>query len=390
LAVALTSAALVASTPTNLVGTERMAPEAVARLTWATDSQMLNAFNCTSLDCSIADIAGSTGRTPHPVELAAHLRGAFECLGQSCLVADTAGSTGRTPMMKAEGASDADIKCIIEHNPPVGDLLSRYSNKPPDVPKQNIGIISSLMGGLNMLWRPIVAMTGSTEKGTFSGNCTKNILIFAKGTLEPGALGLFVGPALTSGLPSSWSSVGVSYDVDIPGDYCLGLPGGNVAKDMINQAAAKCPDSNLFLGGYSQGAMVVRNGLARADDSAKAKVKGVVTFGDPFNGANIKGYSGPISIFCNPGDGVCTGNFEVALAHLSYGGSTGQKALLQMADGKGDDNCCKPRPVKTLPTPEEWAKTLSVNGGKVPQAKSGTSVDKWEDALVASKGRIPS
>jgi type IV secretory pathway VirJ component len=46
-----------------------------------------------------------------------------------------------------------------------------------------------------------------------------------------------------------------------------------VARDVINQAAVRCPESNLFVSGYSQGAMVIRNGLARADESARAKVK---------------------------------------------------------------------------------------------------------------------
>jgi hypothetical protein len=64
-------------------------------------------------------------------------------------------------------------------------------------------------------------------------------------------------------------------------------------------------------------------------------LQGVVTFGDPFNGAPIKGYSGPIATFCNKGDGVCTGNFELAPSHISYGFDTsaglGQKKLLEMA-----------------------------------------------------------
>jgi Cutinase len=97
--------------------------------------------------------------------------------------------------------------------------------------------------------------------------------MFAKGTTEPGAFGMLVGPLLTTGLGFGWSSVGVSYDADIPGDFCLGLPGGMVTRDMINQAAVKCPSSNIFLSGYSQGAMVVRNGLAYADEAAKSHVK---------------------------------------------------------------------------------------------------------------------
>lgn len=67
--------------------------------------------------------------------------------------------------------------------------------------------------------------------------------------------------------------MGVSYDVDVPGDFCLELPMGMVAKEVINQAAKRCPESDLFVSRYSQGAMGIRNELAKADESARAKVK---------------------------------------------------------------------------------------------------------------------
>jgi Cutinase len=238
-AISLALASFTASTPV-LLGTENMSPERVREITWSVDRSML---------------------------------AAFECQGQSCVLADTSGSTGRMPNMKAEGANEADVQCIVKHNPVIGDFIQKYDNKLPDVPKQNTGISSALATGLNLAWRPLIGATGSKETGSFTGNCTENILIYARGTMEPGALGISVGPALAKALPSGWSSVGVDYDADIPGCYCLGLPGGMVAKDVINQAASRCPGSNIFVSGYSQGAMVIRNGLARADPSAKAKVK---------------------------------------------------------------------------------------------------------------------
>jgi hypothetical protein len=240
MAAAMVLASWVASAPVTLLGTESMSATEIGNVTWTVDRHML---------------------------------AAFECLGQSCLIADTAGSTGREPTIKAEGPSDSDIACIVKHNPVIGELLKKYDNKVPDVPKQDTGIMSTLIGGINTGWRPIVTATGSTVTGKFNGTCAKNILIFAKGTLEPGAYGIVVGPSFTSGLPKDWSTHGVPYDPDVPGDYCLGLPGGMVAKDVINQAHEKCPDSNLFVSGYSQGAMVVRNGLARATDSARRAVK---------------------------------------------------------------------------------------------------------------------
>jgi hypothetical protein len=239
-AFALAGGALAMPSQMRLLGTEGLPAHQIANITETVDRAMLSAF---------------------------------ECLGQSCLIADTAGSTGRIPNMKAEGASDSDIACIVKHNPAVADLLRKYNNHPPDVVKQDTGVMSSLIGGLNAGWRPLVSLSGSTETGTFTGTCAPNILIWAKGTLEPGQYGITVGPGLTSNLPAGWITAPISYDADVPGDYCLGLPGGNVAKDVINQAAQKCPNSRLFVSGYSQGAMVIRNGIARADASARAKIK---------------------------------------------------------------------------------------------------------------------
>jgi len=257
---------------------------------------------------------------------------AWACRDQSCIAADYAGSTGNTPKFKPLGGGVADTACVKKYNPSAPAILM---NGPP----QSTGMSTTLMYGINVIHNAMLAITGSTDKGTFSGTCAKNILIWAKGTFEPGSYGVFVGPSFTTGLPSSWTTVGVDYDANVPGDFCLGLPGGMVAKDMINQAVQKCPESDIYLSGYSQGAMVVRNGLAYANPEAKTHVKGVVTFGDPFSGATIKGWSGPIKVLCNSGDTVCGGNFEIAASHLSYGMDTsaglGQAALLGMASGGG-------------------------------------------------------
>ena len=53
-------------------------------------------------------------------------------------------------------------------------------------------------------------------------------------------------------------------------------------------------------------------------------------FGDPFQGAPIKGYNGPILTYCKTGDGVCTGNFEISASHLSYGGGDTGQAIAAM------------------------------------------------------------
>jgi hypothetical protein len=87
-------------------------------------------------------------------------------------------------------------------------------------------------------------------------------------------MGEIVGPFLVNNLSpaSDWEVCGVNYFADLAGDYCVGLPGGMVARDMLVQAAAKCPDAKIFLAGYSEGAMVSHNGVAYAPDDAKKRV----------------------------------------------------------------------------------------------------------------------
>lgn len=106
-----------------------------------------------------------------------------ECKAQSCVLADASGSSGKMPTVMPEGANDEDKKCIIKYNPSVTPLLQQSNI--PKVPKQDTGISTDLFKYLNGLQRPNERKNGETDKGTYAGKCTPNILIFSKGTLEP-------------------------------------------------------------------------------------------------------------------------------------------------------------------------------------------------------------
>ena len=77
---------------------------------------------------------------------------------------------------------------------------------------------------------------------------------------------------LSFGQPGKWAFQGVNYNATTDGDDCLGLPGGAVATQYIEQAATQCPNTKIIVSGYSDGAMVSHNGVGYASDSAKAKV----------------------------------------------------------------------------------------------------------------------
>jgi hypothetical protein len=145
------------------------------------------------------------------------------CTGQSCPIADFSGSSGIPPKKIPEGGKPYDFDCVMHYSPAAAELL-RYRNPVP-VEKQNTGLSSALLSSLNSLAHLIPY--GRTDSGHYTGSCAPNILIFAKGTLEDGLLGRSVGPTLSTFLDSTWTTVGVNYDANIPGDFCLGLPGGN-------------------------------------------------------------------------------------------------------------------------------------------------------------------
>lgn len=189
------------------------------------------------------------------------------CSGQSCAIADLSGSTGKPIKIQPQGGDANGYKCIAKYNPEGVEAVL----KAPKGPAQNNGAGGALMTALSSISSALPGK--ATDTGTFDGQCTKNILLFARGTTETGLLGVTVGPVLSLGLMGKdWSVVGIPYDADMAGDACLGLPGGMVAKDMINQAAEKCPDAKIFVGGYSEGGMVAHNGVAYANEESKKRV----------------------------------------------------------------------------------------------------------------------
>jgi Cutinase len=65
--------------------------------------------------------------------------------------------------------------------------------------------------------------------------------------------------------------------------------------------------------------MVARVCAAFAGDDAKENIGGLALFGDPFNGATVKGISQQdIRTWCDPGDAVCSGEEVISAAHLAY------------------------------------------------------------------------
>ena len=135
-------------------------------------------------------------------------------------------------------------------------------------------------------------------------------------------MGSTVGPLLSSALGKDWYVEGISYTADLAGINCIGLPGGINCLKQLNALSAKCPNTKIVLSGYSQGAMVGRICAAFAGDAAKKQIAGLALFGDPFNGASVKGIpQEKVKSWCEAKDGVCGGGLNIGIAHLAYTGN---------------------------------------------------------------------
>lgn len=167
-----------------------------------------------------------------------------------------------------------------------------------------------------------------------SAGCPNVEVIFARGTGEPPGLGV-VGNGLVSSLrEKTGRSVG-AYGVNYPAskDFLAATNGANDASGHVQQMANNCPDTQLVLGGYSQGAAVIDivtaapiSGLgftAPLPSDAADHVAAVTLFGNPSGRAGglmsalSPQFGGKILNLCTDGDPICSDG-NVWKAHMGY------------------------------------------------------------------------
>jgi cutinase len=195
-----------------------------------------------------------------------------------------------------------------------------------------------------------LATATGTVTVAHAATCSDVQFVDARGTGEPGTLGLIVGDPVYSALQQrvtakSWSAYAVNYPADLSAGSAS--QGNTDLVEHLKSQAAACPSQTFVLGGYSQGANVVDNSLGISSNGAvvggaitetipsaiEPKVKAVLLFGNPIRaiGRSVTGtYQARTLDLCATGDPVC-GNGVNVLAHLSYGSNAGQAATFAAA-----------------------------------------------------------
>jgi cutinase len=182
-----------------------------------------------------------------------------------------------------------------------------------------------------------IAMTLALLSGSINipsaqaGPCPDVEVVFARGTGEPPGAGK-VGQAFIDSLSSQISgrSLGV-YPVNYPATQAFAASsndGANDASAHLQDMVARCPNTRLVLGGYSQGAGVIDLATTAMPPRAADHVAAVAVFGNPTSAlaSSLSGtafpaigplYSSKTIDLCASDDPACSGGTNV-LAHTSY------------------------------------------------------------------------
>ncbi|SES30379.1 cutinase [Streptomyces sp. yr375] len=192
----------------------------------------------------------------------------------------------------------------------------------------------TLLGGAGLA----TVTTPTASAAAQSAVCSDIDVVAARGTFEPGALGLIVGDPVHSALQRKLRGKRLSsHKVDYPADLSLtSAAQGNA--DLVNHVkrqASACPNQRFVLVGYSQGANVVDNSIGISSAGAvvgspivatipaalEPRVAAVLLFGNPIRalGKSVTGvYQSRTIDFCAQGDPICQNGGGDAPAHLGY------------------------------------------------------------------------
>jgi cutinase len=197
--------------------------------------------------------------------------------------------------------------------------------------KSRIAIAAvALTGGLGIAVVPSLAGAATS--------CAEVDVVVARGTGEPGRLGVIVGDPVFAALRRAFAGRTLSnHAVDYPASLAPGSAsiGNRELVDHVTAQAAACPEQRFILVGYSQGANVVDNSIGVSSAGASVggrivaeipaeiepRVGAVLLFGNPIRaaGRRVTGeFQDRTLDICASGDPVCGGGFRFS-AHLSYG-----------------------------------------------------------------------
>ncbi|KAK8051711.1 carbohydrate esterase family 5 protein [Apiospora rasikravindrae] len=219
----------------------------------------------------------------------------------------------------------APLPITKRQNQPINQLLSYITQLFP------VNITLEDASALLTLAEKAFAMLAgfpTTENDILNGRCGDVVVVFARGTTEPGNVGAVLGPPLFQALRKQVGAVGKTlavqgvdrYEASVTG-YLQGgdAAGSQQMANLVSRAFKQCPSSKIVMSGYSQGGQLVHNAAKLLPASTMAAVSSVVIFGDPYSKFPVQGASpSKVLVVCHLGDDICNNGDLVLPPHLTY------------------------------------------------------------------------
>ncbi|KAK1724491.1 cutinase-domain-containing protein [Colletotrichum acutatum] len=166
---------------------------------------------------------------------------------------------------------------------------------------------------------------GSSDKGVLEnevrdGTCKDTMFFFLRGSTQQPNMGLQPGPQLAAYLRSTLGAdkiaiQGIEYSATLQDNLCINNQlcrprEVTSASTQIREYMDQCSDSDVVVGGYSQGAAMLSRVISdRLGSEYKDRIVAAVTFGNTmqvYNKNTIPGLAPErVQMFCNKFDPVC-------------------------------------------------------------------------------------
>jgi len=227
-------------------------------------------------------------------------------------------------LILASPVPDLGPKDVVERETPLNAFLTILLDHLPAID----GTIAAVAGVLTVFENLLALLTGEeTTYNELGGTCKTYTVIFARGTTEPGNVGILVGPPFFDALRASVGTSALTiqgvnnYAASIDGYLAGGDAAGSAYMVTQIQAAYEaCPSTKLVASGYSQGGQLVHNAIGLLPAAVASWISKVVIFGDPDDGAPLPNVaSSKVDVYCHDGDNICVNGDLVLPAHLTYG-----------------------------------------------------------------------
>jgi cutinase len=184
----------------------------------------------------------------------------------------------------------------------------------------------------------VASLLGTAPAASAAAPCSDVELVVARGTLEPGPLGIIVGDNVFDETKRALPGRTVTaHAVAYPANFETGSQqrGVVLTVEHVTEQAAACPNQKFVLVGYSQGASVIVGAVgtdttgtingspppAVIPAALEPRIAAVTVFGNPITaiGRTVPPqYVSRTRDFCQDGDPACEANGTDVLAHLLY------------------------------------------------------------------------